>query len=529
MDKLFKKIFMLVVALVATTAFAACGDDDGDDNGGGTVITGLTVTPTSLNFTKLGGSQVVSAQAQQQATAQSSADWCTVTIGSQTPTLKVTPITVTVAANNTTEARTAVVTITAGSETKQVAVSQEKSDAQVEPTPDPSGNITMKAQEIAKAMVPGWNLGNTMEATANNNGLGNETTWQPTMTTQAVIKAVKDAGFNSIRIPCSWDIHSDSNGKIDAQWMARVKQIVNWSIDAGLYVLLNDHWDNGWIEVLGFSKSNSSYQAVDEATITAKIARLKDLWTQIATEFRDYGDQLIFAGLNEPFQEYNLFHDKHQQLTPILIRYNQAFCEAVRATGGNNTLRTLVVQGPSVNIASTCSYMTADKLPEAAGRLMVEVHFYDPGQFCGTYSNKLSEGGFVYWGAANHVSGSKHNATWGEENSMKSEFAKLNTTFTSKGYPVVIGEYAANQRNVANVDGHDQAKHDASIKLFYQCVNEYATNNGIVAMAWDTNYTAGLSTTDGSSTIIDRAKCIVVGNNAMEGVKAGVAAGNWPF
>ena len=106
MDKLFKKIFMLVVALVATTAFAACGDDDGDDNGGGTVITGLTVTPTSLNFTKLGGSQVVSAQAQQQATAQSSADWCTVTIGSQTPTLKVTPITVTVAANNTTEART---------------------------------------------------------------------------------------------------------------------------------------------------------------------------------------------------------------------------------------------------------------------------------------------------------------------------------------------------------------------------------------------------------------------------------------
>ena len=78
MDKLFKKIFMLVVALVATTAFAACGDDDGDDNGGGTVITGLTVTPTSLNFTKLGGSQVVSAQAQQQATAQSSADWCTV-------------------------------------------------------------------------------------------------------------------------------------------------------------------------------------------------------------------------------------------------------------------------------------------------------------------------------------------------------------------------------------------------------------------------------------------------------------------
>ena len=227
--------------------------------------------------------------------------------------------------------------------------------------------------------------------------------------------------------------------------------------------------------------------------------------------------------------EYNLFNNRHQTLTPILCRYNKAFVEAVRATGGNNSQRTLVVQGPSTNIASSCQYMTADKLPEAAGRLMVEVHYYDPGQFCGTYSSKLSEGGIVYWGAANHVSGSNHNATWGEESSMKSEFAKLKTAYTSKGYPVIIGEYAANQRNVEGIAGHDQAKHDASIKLFYKCVNEYATNNGAVAFAWDTNYLAGLTTSDGSSTIIDRANAKVVGDNAMEGIKAGCAAGHWPY
>lgn len=376
------------------------------------------------------------------------------------------------------------------------------------------------AATIAPKMYPGWNLGNTMEATGS--GLGSETSWQPTMTTQAVIDCVKEQGFKAVRIPCSWDIHSDADGTIDAAWMARVKEVVDYCINDGLYVVLNDHWDNGWIEVEGFSMSKTTYQAVDEVTITKKIARLKDLWTQIATVFKDYDEHLLFAGLNEPFQEYHLFHDVHQTLTPILIRYNKAFVEAVRATGGNNAERSLVIQGPSVNIASSCTYMHADKLPEAAGRLMVEVHFYDPGQFCGTFDSSGPKA-YYYWGCSNH--GPNHNPTWGEESYMSSEFAKLKDTYASKGFPVIIGEYGAQQRKMPAEQ--DQAKHDASVKYFYQCVNEYAVNNGAIAFAWDTNYVGGLNTEVGSFTIIDRASCKLVGTNAMEGIKAGVAIGIW--
>ena len=108
---------------------------------------------------------------------------------------------------------------------------------------------------------------------------------------------------------------------------------------------------------------------------------------------------------------------------------------------------------------------------------------------------------------------------------MQSQFALLKSTYTSQGYPVIIGEYAAQQRTISG----DQDKHNASVKYFYQCVNEYATNNGIVAFAWDTNDVNGLNQEGGSSTIIDRANCAVVGSNAMQGIKSGVAAGAWPY
>lgn len=379
------------------------------------------------------------------------------------------------------------------------------------------------ARQIAPLMVPGWNLGNTLEAVSGNNGLANETSWQPTKTTQDVIDCVKRAGFRSVRIPCAWDIHCDSNGMIDPSWMARVKEVVDYCISDSLYVVLNNHWDNGWIEVLGFSMSTSDYQAVDEATITAKAARLKDLWTQIATAFRDYNVHLLFAGLNEPFQQYNLFHNRHQDLTPILMRYNQAFVEAVRSTGGNNSRRTLVVQGPSTNISSSTTLLTADKLPEQAGALMVEVHYYDPGQFCGTFDS-TGDNACYYWGTENHHT--SHNPTYGELDFLSSEIGKLRTTYTSNGYPVIIGEYSALQRTLSEA-GDSQEKHDASIRLYYKSLNQLCTDNGIVAFAWDTNYPDGLNTTNGSNTIIDRNSCTVAGRNAMQGILDGVQAGQW--
>lgn len=588
----FYKPLLLMVVFLATTAFAACGGDDAD-GGGGSTVTAMKLSKTALTFTKDGGTETVNVQAAQQASATSDAAWLTVSAGTMTSSLKVTPLTITATAMTTETAdRTATVTVKAGSETATISVTQKAGDVltvsqttyevaasggsvdvavtsngNYNVTTDASwltvgekgqgvhhftaaanpagartatitftlnketatvtvrqaagqqGSISAKAADIAKLMYPGWNLGNTMEATGS--GLDAETSWQRTKTSQAVIDAVKTAGFKSVRIPCSWDIHSDANGKIDAQWMARVKEVVDYCISDGLYVVLNDHWDNGWIEVLGFSKSSSSYQAVDEATITSKISRLKDIWTQIATEFQGYDEHLLFAGLNEPFQEYSLFSSRHADLAPILIRYNTAFVEAVRATGGNNAQRTLIVQGPSTSIESTVSYMPASKLPEAAGQLMVEVHYYDPGQFCGTYDASGSKA-YYYWGSGNH--GADHNPTYGEESYLADKFGKLKTAFTSKGYPVIIGEYAALQRTLS---GGDQAKHDASVKAFYKYLNAQAIKNGIIPFAWDTNDVGGLDRESGSTTIIDRAKATVVGNNAMQGIREAVNETTW--
>ena len=418
--------------------------------------------------------------------------------------------------------RTASVTLTYGDVVETITINQQ----------GVTSSITATAADIAKLMYPGWNLGNTLEACDasklfnNNGGTASETGWQPTKTTKEVIDAVKAAGFKSVRIPCSWICGHVSGGteadpQIDAAWMARVKQIVDYCVEDGLYVVLNDHWDGGWIEVQGFTGSTSSFRAMTDDEVNAKIVTLKSLWTRIAEAFKGYDEHVIFAGLNEPFQEYNLFSTRHEALTPILMKYNKAFVEAVRATGGNNANRILVVQGPSVNIASTVSYMPASSLPEEAGKLMVEVHFYDPGQFCGTF-DASGDKAFYYWGSGN--SGADHNASWGDEAYMQGQFSNLKTAFTSKGYPVIIGEYAGLQRTLT---GGDQAKHDASVKKFYQCVNEYATNNGIVAFAWDTNDVAGLGKESGSSTIIGRSAKAVVGQNAMDGILAGVAAGQW--
>ena len=155
--------------------------------------------------------------------------------------------------------------------------------------------MELTATEVAKRMMPGWNLGNTMEAGngesalfTNNPGLSAETYWQDTKTTQAVVDYVKAQGFRSIRIPCAWVMGHISNAEtyeIDPAWMARVKQVVDYSLNAGLYVVINQHWDGGWLE-----------NHIQETNLLSKNKTiLKTIWQQIATAFRDYDERLLFA------------------------------------------------------------------------------------------------------------------------------------------------------------------------------------------------------------------------------------------
>lgn len=362
-------------------------------------------------------------------------------------------------------------------------------------------DMNLSAMEVAKLMYPGWNLGNTMEGGdfknnfTNNGGVSAETSWQSTKTTQKIIDFVKAQGFKSIRIPVSWvmgHIVDADNMTIDEAWVNRVKEIVNYCVADGLYVIINDHWDGGWIEVDGFSASRDSYIAVDEATIVSKSDKLKKLWTNIANAFKDYDEHVVFAGLNEPFQEYNLFNTHHKELTPILERYNQAFVDAVRSTGGNNTSRVLVVQGPSTNISSTCSYLTmpTDSKPD---RLMVEVHYYDP------------------W---NFTSGQVD--TWNDAASVKTQFESMKTNFVDKKIPVIVGECGANWQK-------DNTTFNATLKSWYKAVFQYAGDCGLVPFAWDIN-----SCSIPNMSIINRSSISLWNTPAMGGISDGVSSAKWP-
>ena len=367
-----------------------------------------------------------------------------------------------------------------------------------------------QASAIAPKMYPGWNLGNTMEPPVSS--LGAETAWQGTKTSQQLIDYISSLGFRSVRIPCSWDCHATA-GVIDAAWLSRVREVVDYCLADGLYVLLNDHWDNGWIETQGFTN-------LSEDNVAAKEENLRKLWTQIAEYFRDYDEHLLFAGLNEP-------NCDNQAKTDALIRYEQAFIEAVRATGGNNLSRTLVVQGPSTDIDNTDKYYDVTRLADTAeGRLMVEVHYYSPWNFAGMEKDESWGKMSWYWGSANHVGGSAYNSTWGEESYLVAQFRKMKAKFVDKGYPVILGEYGCQWRDLSGKAGEDQSKHDASVKHFHRQVNEQAVSQGLVPMVWDINYT-NRQGTKGTMTIIDRKQLSVFNQHAIDGIAEGVAAATW--
>ena len=380
------------------------------------------------------------------------------------------------------------------------------------------------AIEIAPKMYPGWNLGNTLEGGGtdnvytNNGGLGAEKAWQGTTTTQAIIDFVAAKGFKSVRLPAAWvmgHIIDDEEGMtIDAAWMARVKEIVDYCINANLYVLLNDHWDGGWIQ--GTFKKD-----ISAPTVEKNCAKMRRLWTQIAEAFKDYDEHLLFAGLNEPEAET-------EAQTRVLMTYEQAFIDAVRATGGNNASRTLVVQGPNTSIELSSKYVDMSWFNDPAkNALMIEVHYYSPPQFTGVWEGPNGDEPYYFWGAANHVpSGSwaKYNCSWGEEAYVREQFDMMKKSFTDKGYPVILGEYGANWREFSNTS--IQKKNDSSIRLFHKTVNEEAIKRGIIPYVWDINNPNRYGT-GGIMCIIDRSKPSVFDQNSLDGILEGSVAATW--
>ena len=366
-----------------------------------------------------------------------------------------------VAQNATGEIRTATIVFTLDNLTESVTVTQEALSV---PEADKTG-MEQDASELMKNIKIGWNLGNSLEAT------GGETAWGNPATTLAMIDKIREMGFNAVRIPCAWDqyLSDETTYEIKSSWLSRVKEVVDYCMQNDLYAILNIHWDGGWLEndiPNGYSEEVNNKQKV--------------LWTQIATYFRDYDEHLLFAGCNEPNVE-----DEDDMAT--LLKYEQTFVDAVRATGGKNVYRNLIVQGPSTDIDKTMQYMSSLPVDMTPDRLSVEVHYYSSWQFCGM-ENDESWGKAVYcWGEENikYATGT-FEGRWDNicgEDYIKSQFQKLKEKFTDQGVPVIIGEFAAVRRTLP--DQQAQEGHDLSRAAFDKCVVREANARGLVPFYWD--------------------------------------------
>lgn len=193
--------------------------------------------------------------------------------------------------------------------------------------PDTSGMSNLTSVELSQKMVPGWNVGNSLDASPY------EYSWGNPLIAQQLMDSVKAAGFHSVRIPIAWSSHftDTSTYAIDTTWMARVEQVVNYVLKDSMYAIINEHWDGGWQQP---TYADSAYVS----------HRLSIMWKQIAIHFRNYDDHLLFAGMNEVAvtNDYGL---PTPERATVENSFCQTFVNTVRSTGGRNVYRYLVVQG----------------------------------------------------------------------------------------------------------------------------------------------------------------------------------------
>lgn len=319
--------------------------------------------------------------------------------------------------------------------------------------------------ELAKLMGNGTNLGNTMEAYGRFDlGLdaeisSYETYWGQPVTTQEIIDTMKEAGFDTLRIPVAWTNTMDfENGDytISDRYLDRVEEIINYALNADMYVIVNDHWDGGWWGMFG---------SATEETRKAAMDLYVSMWTQIAERYKDYSDYLIFESANEELgsrlndRDYapdsgTLSEDECYEMTN---KINQVFVETIRNTGGNNENRFLLIAGYNTDIEKTCDDRYKMPTDTAMNKLLISVHYYTPWGYCGNPS--LSN-----WGAV-------------KDYSEQNDYLAMMTKFTDQGYGVVFGEYSVSLSDEGTVKNNT-----------WDFFNNYLDNcdiYGYVPMLWD--------------------------------------------
>ena len=236
--------------------------------------------------------------------------------------------------------------------------------------------------------------------------------------------------------------------------MNRVEEVVNYVIDNGMYAIINIHHDG--------NDTSSSWLTPEPTDEAEMISKFTVLWTQIADRFKDYDEKLLFAGMNELHKGYDKPADAYLQLTNKL---NQSFVDTVRAGGGNNPQRILIVQAYNTNAEYAISGL---QIPDdtAENKIMAEFHFYDPWSFAGEGRNSWGKGGPT-------------NDRWGQEEWVDDIFGRLKTTFSDNGIPVIMGEYGA----VNNKAGYSDTR-----RYYVEYVTKAARQNGILPIWWDNGF-----------------------------------------
>ncbi len=309
----------------------------------------------------------------------------------------------------------------------------------------------LTAWDAAKLMGVGFNIGNTLENTTTW-----ETGWGNPRITKEYVDSLAALGFKTIRLPVAWDTYA-RDGKVNPEKMARVGEVVDWITSAGLFCVLNIHWDGGWIDSSNKERFSATY-----ATFSAEAERkYRSYWSQIATYFAGRDEHLIFEALNEEthFENAGSVRDAYATLT----RVNQIFIDTVRKTGGNNANRLLIVTGYSTDFAKTASPEYVLPRDTVANRLLISVHYYTPWQFAGMTEDAT-------WG--------KMRPTWGSE----SDIAELNRLFDAMqdfcarhNLPAFVGEF-----------GVADKKEAASRVRWMSAVAAAALSRKMVPVIWDT-------------------------------------------
>jgi aryl-phospho-beta-D-glucosidase BglC (GH1 family) len=312
-----------------------------------------------------------------------------------------------------------------------------------EPAEETAGAAQLSAAETVAAMQPGWNLGNSLDAVGED-----ETAWGNPRITPELLDAVRAQGFNSIRIPVTWSAHQAESGDyaIDAEYMARVQEVVNLALDDGFYVLINIHHDSWqWV-----NQMPTQHDTV--------LARYNAAWTQIAEAFADAPPELVFENINEP-QFANVSEEEGDAL---LDELNDSFHAIVRGSGGVNAERLLVI--PTLHTSSEQARLDAAAESIAAlndPMIAATVHYYG------------------FWPFSVNVAGY---TTFNEEvrSDLVAAFDRVKATFIDKGVPVILGEWG-----LLGFDKHTGVIEQGEKLKFFEYLGHYANEVGITTMWWD--------------------------------------------